>query len=296
MRDVLAIGEALIDMLDTGQMLYKANPGGAPCNFLASLAHFKRDVSFIGKLGNDDFGRYLIEVLNDHGIDTSRAILTDDHFTTLAFVTLDSDNDRHFSFARKPGADMMLMEEEVDIDFVKSHKIVYFGGVSLSKDPIRQTIKSTLSKIKGHCLIAYDPNVRLNLWASEKEAQEEMRAMMHYADIVKISNDEIAFLYPDLKAAINELSKKKIVFITLGKDGAICLYDKKVYPFKGYRVNVVDTTGAGDIFFGSAIDELLKYDLDHLSSEDIIKITNTATLNAARSCMYQGGITSVDHL
>ena len=124
--DVVALGELLIDFTidgksNQGNNTYEANPGGAPCNVLAMLNKMNKKTAFIGKVGNDAFGQILKKTIDDVGID-SKGLMFDEHVnTTLAFVNIDENGERSFSFYRNPGADMMLTEEEVDFEtFSKS--------------------------------------------------------------------------------------------------------------------------------------------------------------------------------
>ncbi len=300
MKDVLAFGEALIDFLTIGNDGYpilKANPGGAPCNFLAVLAHFKKKVTFCGKVGDDRFGALLLETLKDHGVDVSAAVIDKEFFTTMAFVLLDEKGDRSFAFARKPGADMMLREDEIDHKVIDDHKIIYFGGVALTKKPTRDAVIEAISYARSKKkLIAFDVNLRLNLWDDEREAETILKEMIRSADIVKLSIEEAVFLYGDIEKAKRELQTKKISFITLGEKGAITLYKGHDHHYEGQKVKVIDTTGAGDIFFGTAIAGLIDRDIDSLSSDDIDDISKKAIKISAASCMYEGGIKSVDQL
>ena len=298
MKDVLAFGEALIDFLtidDDGYPLLKANPGGAPCNFLTTLAHFNKDVSFCGKVGDDGFGHLLYKTLKDQGIDVSHMLIDNRYFTTLAFVLLDQNGDRSFSFARKPGADMMYEKGDIDYRFIDDHKIIYFGGVSLTKSPIRDTLFDVLEYAKEK-LIAFDFNLRLNLWDDEDDIKKLSRRSIEYADIIKLSDEEVTFMYGDLDKAKTALTDKKIVFITLGDKGAMTLYKGELYRYEGQKVDVVDTTGAGDIFFGTAISKLLDKDIDNLTKADIDDIAITAIKASAISCKYEGGISSVSKI
>lgn len=306
MRDVLAIGELLIDFLSVGNDEYptlKANPGGAPANFLACLAHFGKQVSFMGKVGNDYFGKTLKETLVRLGINCDGLVLADDVFTTLAFVILDEDNDRHFSFSRKPGADSTLKLSECSFEAIADHELIYYGGVGLSKNPTRSTIKTLIAhgKSKGKTII-YDPNLRQALWDDLDEARFELLEALKQADIAKISIEELLFMFKedDEAKAIAKLKALSIplTFITYGADGAACISKDYEARFAGKRVEVKDTTGAGDIFFGSAISTFLdkKKKIAALTKDDLDDIVQKAINVSADSCLYLGGISSIERL
>lgn len=180
MYDVTAIGELLIDFasLETDEAGYptmKANPGGAPGNFLAALNAYGAKTAFLGKVGDDAFGNLLLGTFADAGIETKGILKDSSVFTTLAFVTFDETGDRSFSFARKPGADTCLSFEEIDLSIIDESKAFHFGTLSLTDEPVRQTTQKavTYAKEKGK-LITFDPNLRLPLWKTPEAAKEQM--------------------------------------------------------------------------------------------------------------------------
>src|SRR5690554_5897593 len=199
MYDVVALGELLIDFTpagksENGNPLFECNPGGAPANVLACLAQLGKKTAFVGKVGDDEFGRFLREVLVARGIATQGLILDAEESTTLAFVHLHANGDRSFSFYRKPGADTRLRPEEVDRSQLDA-AIFHFGSLSLTHEPARSATLTALrwAKEKG-MLISYDPNLRPPLWPSLEEAKRQILAVMDQADIVKISHEELEFL------------------------------------------------------------------------------------------------------
>jgi fructokinase len=261
--DVVALGELLIDFTckskDTdGYPTMEAHPGGAPANFLAALAKFGADTALLGKVGNDAFGKLLVQTLQSAQIETKGIVVSDDVFTTLAFVTLDETGNREFSFARKPGADTQLSFEEVDVSLIDAAKVFHFGTLSLTDEPARSTTYRAVAyaKSKGK-LITYDPNLRKPLWKSLDEAKEQMLWGLAQADVVKISDEEVEFLFDlDVEAGAKYVIENfgvKLVFVTCGADG--CYFRNacacgKVPSLSD--IHVKDTTGAGDIFGGSA--------------------------------------------
>jgi len=306
MIDVVALGEILIDFaqVETDAMGYptlKAQPGGAPANFLAALAKYGYKTAMIGKVGDDAFGHLLVNTLNEKGIDTSGVAVDDKFFTTLAFVTLDEKGDRSFSFARKPGADTQLTYDEIDFGLIDQAKVFHFGTLSFTDDVSRNTTLKCLEYVKEKGkLISYDPNLRLPLWESGEKARQAMLKGMEYADVVKISDEEVAFLWNcDEKAGATKILSTygvQIVYVTMGAKG--CYYATE--NCSGYLqapagIQPVDTTGAGDIFGGSAMTCLLDREISiyKLTDCDLQQICAFATAAASLSTTKPGGLTSV---
>lgn len=306
MTDVVALGELLIDFVcketdEIGYPTLAGKPGGAPGNYLAAVKKYGGSCAMIGKVGEDAFGRLLCGTLADAGIEVSGVIRAEECFTTMAFVTLDETGNRHFSFARKPGADICLRVEEVDADLICDCKVFHFGTLSLTDDPAREATRHAirLAKEQGK-LISLDPNLRKPLWQSDDQAREAMEWSLRQADVVKISDEEIDFLWglsPEEGAQklLNEYGVS-LVYATQGAKGcyaANCQGCVTVETPKGIRV--VDTTGAGDIFGGSAMSQLLKAGKkpDELNEKELREIVRFACCAASLSTQKQGGISSV---
>ena len=260
MTDVTALGEILIDFTpagrsDGGQPLFEQNPGGAPANVLAQLAKCGDRTSFIGKVGDDAFGRYLVTVLRDCGIRTDGVAADPDVFTTLAFVSLAENGERDFSFARKPGADTCLRPEELRADLIEESRVFHVGSLSLTAEPSRGTTFRALEIAKkAGCMVSYDPNYRAPLWSDEETAAEAMRSVVPYADLMKLSAEETVLLTgeQDPAKAAAELVRRgvSVVAVTLGADGALVATKEGTQTVPGFRTDAVDTTGAGDSFWG----------------------------------------------
>ncbi|MBO7727564.1 MAG: carbohydrate kinase [Oscillospiraceae bacterium] len=305
----IASGELLIDFNsvstdEAGYPTLEGHPGGATINCLATLRNFGAEAAFIGKAGNDAFGKMLQHTIRQLGIDTTNVLLTEEAFTTLAFVTLDETGDREFSFARKPGADLLLRFEEIDLSVFDGADVFHFGTVSMTKEPSRETTKKLVeyARSKG-ILIGYDPNLRKNLWDNLEDAREQMLWGLSQADVVKISDEEIEFLFglePEEGAQkILDLYHVKLVYATCGAKG--CYYNnRKVQGFmpamKG--IHVIDTCGAGDIFGGSAMFRFLQHgkEASELTKDDLDDITHFASTAAGLSTQKHGGISSIPAL
>ena len=309
MYDVAALGELLIDFtcLSTdadGYPTMAAHPGGAPANYLAALTKFGAKTAMIGKVGNDAFGRLLIKTLKGTGIDTRGMLVSDDVFTTLAFVTLDDSGDREFSFARKPGADMQLRFDEIDLSVIDASKVLHFGTLSMTNEPARDATYKAVEYAAGHGkLISFDPNLRKPLWNDLDEAKRQMLWGLRHADIVKISDEETEFLFgiaPEEAAKhIIDSFGVRLVYVTCGAEG--CFYRTKtasgfVKALSGIAVK--DTTGAGDIFGGSAMYGLLRAGgvPEKLTAEELENIVSFACASAGLSTTKAGGISSVPEL
>ena len=307
--DVVAIGELLIDFTfksadQEGYPTMEAHPGGAPANFLAALNSCGYQTAMLGKVGNDTFGKLLLNTLQKAGIETKGMIVSEDVFTTLAFVTLDESGDREFSFARKPGADTRITFEELDLSLVEESRVLHFGTLSLTDEPARSaTCQLVEYAEKQGKLITYDPNLRKPLWKDLEDAKEQMLWGLKHADVVKISDEEVEFLFGlDPKAGAGYILDHydvKLVFVTCGAKG--CYVQNKT---AGGHVDgladicVADTTGAGDIFGGSAVAQLLKYEKspEELNWEQLHQIVSFACTAAGLSTQKPGGISSVPAL
>lgn len=302
--DVTALGEMLIDFTmngqsDQGNQMFEACPGGAPCNVLAMLNKLGRKTAFIGKVGNDQFGKLLRDTIQELGIETRGLILDSDIHTTLAFVHTFPDGDREFSFYRKPGADMMLTEEDVDYELIRQSKVFHFGTLSMTDEPARSATKKALEVAKeAGCIITFDPNLRPPLWDSMETAKEMMEYGFRYCDMLKISDNEIRFVTgkEDYDEGIRILQEKyqiPLIFLTMGKEGSRAYYKDIRVQKKGFTVKAVETTGAGDTFCGCSIHGLLTNGLDHLTEEKLEDILTYANAGAALITMKKGAIRSM---
>ena len=302
--DVIAMGELLIDFTmngesEQGNNMFEACPGGAPCNVLAMLNKLGKKTAFLGKVGQDQFGVLLKNTLDEAGIDTSNLKMDADVNTTLAFVHTFPDGDREFSFYRKPGADMMLTEEEVDYDLIRQSRIFHFGTLSMTDEPVRSATKKALEVAKeAGCLITFDPNLRPPLWNSLDEAKKQMEYGFQYCDMLKISDNEIQFVSgkEDYDEGICYLQDKyniPLIFLTMGKDGSRAYYKDIRVERKGFQVKAIETTGAGDTFCGCSIHGLLTHGLEGLTEEILGDMLTYANAGAALITMKKGAIRSM---
>ena len=304
--DVVALGELLIDFApvsrsETGYPVLAAQPGGAPGNFLAALNKFGLRTTMIGKVGDDMFGRLLLGTLEAAGIDTSGVLADPSVFTTMAFVSLDESGNRDFSFARKPGADTCLRPEDVNETLLRNTKVFHFGTLSLTDEPAAAATRKGIETAKASgALISLDPNLRKPLWNSEEDAKSAIEWSLRQADIVKISDEEIDFLWglsPEEGAQklIREYGVS-LVYATLGPKGCHAVTASQAVTVSSPSgIHVVDTTGAGDIFGGSAMSQFLRTGKapKNLTEEDLRQIVCFACTAASLSTQKHGGIASV---
>lgn len=304
--DVVALGELLIDFApystnEAGYPILSANPGGAPGNFLAALAKYGCKTAMIGKVGDDAFGKALVKTLQEAGIGT-RGVLADPNvFTTLAFVSLDASGNRDFSFARKPGADTCLAPEEVDEALVADTRVFHFGTLSMTDHPASDATRYAIRLAKEHgALISLDPNLRKPLWKREEDARKAIEWSLHQADIVKISDEEIDWLWGiQPEAGAEKLIREynvSLVYATLGPKGCYAANGSHCVNVQSPPgIHVVDTTGAGDIFGGSAMSRFIQYGKmpSDLTEEELYRIVCFACTAASLSTQKHGGITSV---
>ncbi len=280
MYDVVALGELLVDFIQNGSTkenpVFEANPGGAPCNVLAMLARLGYSTAFIGKVGDDYFGRMLGEAIRGLGIGDEGLMYSQNVNTTLALVHTLADGDRDFSFYRKPGADIMLTEKEVNKNLIEGCRAFHFGSLSLTDEPAATATKAAVAYAKKMGkIVSFDPNYREPLWENEDKSRAAIWYGIGECDILKIADNEIKWLtgrenYDEGVQAIRERSKAKLIHVTLGSQGSIGYYlGKKVWGKPFLNGKAVDTTGAGDAFCASALSFVLDHGLDHLTEADL---------------------------
>ena len=291
--DVIALGELLIDFTESGQSnqgnpLFEANPGGAPCNVLAMLSNLGHKTAFIGKVGNDFFGEQLKNAIMETGIDASCLCMDEKVHTTLALVHTGADGDRDFSFYRNPGADMMLTEEEVLEEVIKTSKVFHFGTLSMTHERVRRaTKKAVRAAEEAGTLISFDPNLRPPLWESLDVAKEQVLYGLEHCHILKISDNEIQWLtnksdYTEGVEWMRERYQIPLILVSMGKEGSRAYYGEKMAEAAPFlQKNTVETTGAGDTFCGCILHYICEYGLEHLTKDNLKEMLTFA--NAAAS-------------
>jgi fructokinase len=266
---VLALGELLIDFVpeQRGVTLAEARtflkaPGGAPANVAVGVARLGVASGFVGKVGDDPFGRHLAEVLRDAGVDVSQVRFDGAARTALAFVSLTEEGERDFMFYRHPSADMLHRPDEIDDDAVRAASILHVGSISLiGESSARATRHAVRVARDAGVTVSYDPNLRLPLWPSEEAAAAAIRSLMPHADVVKVSDEEVRFLTgADDVAAARTLWHDgwSLLLVTRGESGVDYLLPDGDGSVPGFEVEIHDTTGAGDAFTAAVLAALAR--------------------------------------
>ena len=300
--DVVALGELLIDFTENGlsgqgNPLLEANPGGAPCNVLAMLNRLGKKTAFIGKVGNDQFGKMLKEVVEESGTDVSGLAMDEQVHTTLAFVHTFPDGDREFSFYRNPGADMMLTKEEVDPELIKKARIFHFGTLSSTHAGVREATRYAIDVAKENgLLVSFDPNLREPLWDSLDQAKEEILYGMSKCDILKISDNEMEFMTgtTDYNKGVEMLREQfdiPLICVTLGKEGSRAFYKDMIVEAAPFvREDTIETTGAGDTFEACTLNYILEHGLENLTEENLKEMLTFANAGASIITTRKGAL------
>lgn len=288
--DIMALGEILLDFTtvgksEQGNVIFEACPGGAVTNMLSMATRLGKKTAYIGKVGDDQFGIELRELLKDLDIDTSHLYTDPDYNTTLAFVHTFEGGEREFSFYRNPGADMMLNEAEINADFIKQTCDFHYGTLSMTHEGVRAATKKALDiAVENGIMLSFDPNLRPSLWKSLDEAKEQIKFGLNYCDILKISDNEIQFVtgIEDYDEGIEQLIKEyhiPLIFLTMGGSGSKAYYKGNMVEAGAAKCTPIENTGAGDSFCGSAVSYVLDYGLDNLTPEilkEILELSNAA--------------------
>lgn len=301
MPDIMSIGEMLVDFTavtaEDGSAYYKQNPGGAPANVAVMAAKLGVSSGFIGKMGNDMFGHYLKDTLENEGVNAKGVILDKEHPTTLAFVRKDEEGDRSFVFYRHNGADLNLSFSEVKLKLIDECKLLHFGSLLLTSEPSKSAVINTVEYAKQQGkIITYDPNWREQLWESREEAVKTMRSVLGYVDIIKVSEQELqiitdcATLLPSIAKVLN--SGVRVVCITQGAKGCIIATRHGIERLPAFKTETVDTLGAGDSFFGAFISRLVLSGkaLDEIEMDDLREFAVYANACGALSSSKTGAI------
>ena len=304
--DVVALGELLIDFTENGTSgqgnpLFEANPGGAPCNVLAMLGKLGRKTAFIGKVGDDIFGKNLRDTARDAGIDLTGLILDKNAHTTLAFVHTFPNSDRDFSFYRDPGADMLLREDELPEELLRNTRIFHFGTLSMTHEGVRQATKKAVALAKeSGALISFDPNLRPALWKSMEEAKAQISWGLGQCDILKIADNELEFMTDETDFARGAAMLRaqypniRLLNVTAGAEGSYSFYDGKSVFVPSFRLGgTIETTGAGDTFCACVLNYALENGLDGLTEEQLKAMLRFANAAAYLVTTKKGAIRSM---
>lgn len=265
MKDFLSLGEILIDLTpaDGNTADYRPHPGGAPANVACVMARLGHSAAFVGKVGGDAFGQLCASTIAGCGVQTDYLFTDERHPTTLAVVSLDETGNRSFGFYRENTADVNLSEADIAHVPFGDYRIFHFGSLSLTAQTSHDSLHFALGKAKeGGCLISYDPNLRMALWDDRENAKQSLLKMFSYADILKISEEEGEFLFGEtdedrLFDIISGKFNTPLIIITKAERGSACLLGGEKHSSLAFRVNAIDTTGAGDAFLGGFLHRML---------------------------------------
>ena len=300
--DVVALGELLIDLTQNGYSgqgnpLLEANPGGAPCNVLALLTKLGHSTAFIGKVGKDGFGDQLENALTETGISTAGLLRDDQVHTTLAVVHTLAGGDRDFSFYRNPGADMCLHTQEINRELIRQARIFHFGTLSMTDEPVRSATYAAIAEAEAHGVLrSFDPNLRPPLWRTLDEAKEQVLYGMAHCDILKISDNEIQWLtqQEDFDAGVRWIRQRfpniRLLLLSMGKDGSRGYSGDAMAEVKGFSVHAIETTGAGDTFFGGILHHVLAWGLREYTRQELEEMLTFANAAAALVTTRKGAL------
>lgn len=286
---ILSVGEILVDMIGKssrdGGTLYERKAGGAPFNVCCAINKTGGKCDFFGTVGSDNMGKFLLDFAIKQGINNKYINVDNDHNTTLAFVELNEEGERSFCFYRKNTSDYHLLDLNEEI--IKGYNIIHFGSLMLSSLEGINYLKNSVEKVKNTgVLLSFDINFRSDIFSSTEEAIEIYKEIIPLFDIIKISEEEIEIFG---KEYINSL-KNKIIFVSLGKDGSICKYKGESYYAETKKVKSIDTTGAGDAFFGAALRKLDEFDINNLNKNQITEMLSFANAAGAINTLGYGAI------
>ncbi|MFB4163077.1 aminoimidazole riboside kinase [Alteribacillus sp. JSM 102045] len=302
---VISLGEALIDFIpmDETNILYQKSPGGAPANVAVGLSRLGINTYFLGKLGEDVLGRFLIDTLQSYGVNTENLFLTEEVRTGAVFVTLDKSGERSFDFYINPSADQFLHPDEIDERLFEQAKVLHFGSITLNNEPARSaTLKAIELAKKNDLHITFDPNVRLPLWPDEKQAREAILNTISHADLVKISEDELEFLTGETEEEKGTAKLEKyqipILVITKGEHGSTIITKKGRVDAEAERMKAVDTTGAGDAYLSGLLYHVHEFDasIEDMSLQQWKQAASFASLSGGLAASSKGAMSSLPTL
>lgn len=305
MNGVVSIGEVLIDFIpiDKEGSGYLKNPGGAPANVAVGVAKLGGQASFVGMVGNDLFGDYVIQTLDSYHVNTDSVFKTDQARTQVVFVNNDENGERSFIFYLDKGADQFLNTDLICETIFDSKYVLHLGSISLIEEPTKSAVKSAIKMAKQKGLyISFDPNIRMSMWESEEKAKSEIVDLLKFTDILKISEEELEFITGEknINKALESLGEFDIglILVTFGADGSGYYYNNKFSIVKGIKVNAVDTTGAGDAFMSAILYQLASNrtkinELTNIFLNDILKLAN---ISGAITASSKGAIHSLPTL
>ena len=252
MKKIWVLGDAVVDLLPDGEGRLLQCPGGAPANVAVGIARLGGQSAFIGRVGDDPFGRFMAKTLADERVDVKFLRLDPAHRTSTVVVDLDDHGERSFTFMVRPSADLFL--ESADLPTFSAGEWLHVCSIALSAEPSRSATFEAMAAIhEAGGYVSFDPNIRPDLWPDENALRRCLEQALQSADVVKLSVEELAFLTGDVEVnvgldALMARCPARLVLVTQGKEGVIAWHDGAVKHYPATPVECVDTTGAGDAF------------------------------------------------
>ncbi|MCM3720074.1 aminoimidazole riboside kinase [Fictibacillus phosphorivorans] len=302
---IISLGEAVVDFIptdETNSMYYK-RPGGAPANVAVGVARLGSESVFLGKVGDDVLGDFLIDTMKSYGVNAFHVSKTEEVRTGTVFVTLSENGKRSFDFYIDPSADRFLEEKNIQASLFKDRKILHIGSISLIAEPSKSATEKAVKLAKENGMwVSFDPNLRLSLWKTPALARETILSMLPHADIVKLSEEELEFItgLKKVEEGIKILQQYNIplLFITLGDDGSYVVTEEggEYIPAKG--VSAVDSTGAGDAYVSAILHQLNQYNgtLETLTLDEAADMAVFGSVSGALTVSSKGAMTSLPTL
>lgn len=302
-KGIITLGEALIDFIPTDHtnMTYQKNPGGAPANVAVGASRLGVRSTFISKVGKDVLGRFLKDTLMEYGVETSNMSFSEEANTNIVFVTLDENGERSFEFYVNPSADQKLLTEDIHAREFREHNVFHFGSITLIHEPARTaTLYAVEQAREAGLTVSYDPNLRLSLWDSEKQAREQIEAVLDQVDVLKISEEELEFLTGEtaVEKGVKRLKEKyeiPLIFVTLGSEGSYVFTYNESEQVDALKVEAVDTTGAGDAFVSAILYQLSELDgeIQSISVKEAAYMAKFASVSGGLAATSRGAMTAL---
>lgn len=304
-QGIISLGEALIDFIpmDETNETYHKSPGGAPANVAVGVARLGTRSTFLGKVGDDVLGRFLQDILESYGVKTRQMQFSSDVRTGIVFVTNAADGERSFEFYIDPSADRFLEACEINEADLISHKILHFGSISLIGSPAKEATQAAVKMAKENdMIVSYDPNLRLSLWESEQHARETIVSMLSQADVLKLSDEELAFVTGEktIHGGMEQLQKYDIplIIVTLGAKGCYVFTSEGHQQVPAMEVKAIDTTGAGDAFVSGMLYSIHEYagDIRELTLDEAARMAKFAAVSGGLAASTKGAMTALPTL
>lgn len=303
MGKIVSLGEVVSDIYEgerssSVEMPFIARPGGAPANVAVAAARLGAEAAFVGSVGDDLFGNFILDVLEAEGVETGGVTRQSPPTrTTLAFVEIDEEGDREFTFYRTdPAADELLSPDDITEELFSGASFVNFGSIPLIKDPTAEAIRTAAKLAADEGIpVAFDVNFREHLWESVEAARKTVDPLLDLSGIVKLSDDELSPLLdvqsPEEAAEVLLARDVSLVLVSLGPDGAFYATKEFSGSVPAFETDVVDATGAGDAFLAATLVRLSEGSYEE--EETVREATRRGNAAGALACTGYGAMTAL---